>query len=170
MNRAAVWSDVCVPLVPGAAANGDNMTIFARKVRLFADFTGVHISPRISLWILAAAVLAALAVPAADARAVRRTGTGGYDGVWNVLIITQRGHCDPAYSYPFYVAGGRISSAGAATVSGTVGRGGGVMVRISAGGSVASGSGRLARSSGAGRWSARLSGGDCSGRWEARRG
>jgi hypothetical protein len=68
---------------------------------------------------------------------------GGYDGIWNVLIIAQAGHCDPAYSYPFRVSGGRISTAGAADVSGSVGRGGGVVVRISAGGSVATGSGRL---------------------------
>jgi hypothetical protein len=95
---------------------------------------------------------------------------GGYDGVWNVLIITQAGRCDAAYSYPFQVAGGRISSAGAATVSGSVGRGGGVAVRISAGGSVATGSGRLGGSSGAGRWNANLTGGNCSGRWQATRG
>jgi len=95
---------------------------------------------------------------------------GGYDGIWNVLIITQAGSCDPAYSYPFQVSGGRISSAGAADVSGSVGAGGGVTVRISAGGSVATGSGRLGGSTGAGRWSARLSNGNCSGRWQATRG
>src|ERR1019366_2432917 len=59
---------------------------------------------------------------------------GGYDGIWNVLIITQAGNCDPAYSYPFQVSGGRITSASAADVSGTVGRGGGGVGRISAGG------------------------------------
>jgi hypothetical protein len=93
----------------------------------------------------------------------------GYDGVWNVLIITQAGKCDSAYSYPFRVAAGRISSAGAATVSGSVGRGGGVAVSISAGSSVATGSGRLSGHSGAGRWSARLSSGNCSGHWQATR-
>jgi hypothetical protein len=117
----------------------------------------------------AAAAFAALAVPgAADAKTVSRTG-GGYDGIWSVLIITQAGHCDPAYSYPFRISGGRISTAGAADVSGSVGRGGGVAVRISAGGSVATGSGRLGGSTGAGRWSARLSGGNCSGHWQATR-
>jgi hypothetical protein len=120
-------------------------------------------------WIFAAAVVAALAAPGtADARAARGMG-GGYDGIWNVLIITQAGNCDPAYSYPFRISGGRISTAGAADVSGSVGRGGGVVVRISAGGSVATGSGRLGGSTGAGRWSARLSGGNCSGRWQATR-
>ena len=138
------------------------MTISARSVGFIADFRRL----RALRWIFAAAVVAAFAVPgAADART-----SGGYDGVWNVLIITQAGNCDPAYSYPFRVSGGRISTAGAADVSGSVGRGGGVVVRISAGGSVATGSGRLGGRTGAGRWSARLSGGNCSGRWEATRG
>jgi hypothetical protein len=110
-----------------------------------------------------------LAAPgAADARTARMGR--GYDGIWNVLIITQAGTCDPAYSYPFQVSGGHISSAGAADVSGSVSGGGSVAVRISAGGSVATGSGRLGGSTGAGRWSARLSSGNCSGRWQATRG
>lgn len=147
------------------------MTISARSVG-FVGFIADFRRRRALRWILAAAVLAAFAAPgAADARTARKAGTGGgYDGIWNVLIITQAGNCDPAYSYPFRVSGGRISTAGAADVSGSVGRGGGVVVRISAGGSVATGSGRLGGSTGAGRWSARLSGGNCSGRWEARRG
>lgn len=140
--------------------------INARPIAFLADFGRM----RALRWILLAALLAAVAVPdAADAKAARGAG-GGYDGLWNVLIITQAGNCDAAYSYPFRVSGGRISTAGAADVSGSVGRGGGVVVRISAGGSVATGSGRLGGSSGAGRWSARLSGGNCSGRWQATRG
>ena len=135
------------------------MTISAQTVGFFADFR----STRTLRWIVAAAVLGAVAAPGA-------AGAGGYDGIWNVLIITQAGSCDPAYSYPFRVSGSRISTAGAADVSGSVGRGGSVVVRISAGGSVATGSGRLGGSTGAGRWSARLSGGNCSGRWEATRG
>jgi len=140
------------------------MTISARTIAVSAD-VGRAGALR---WIFSAAVVAALAAPgAADARTARRGG--GYDGVWNVLIITQAGSCDPAYSYPFQVSGGRISSAGAADVSGSVGAGGGVTVRISAGGSVATGSGRLGGNSGVGRWSARLSNGNCSGRWQATR-
>ena len=138
------------------------MKISARPMALFADFTARRALRRIFV----AAALAALAAPgAADA-----AKAGGYDGLWNVLIITQAGRCDPAYSYPFRVSGSRISSAGAANVSGSVGQGGSVTVRISAGGSVASGSGRLGGSTGAGRWSARVSSGNCSGRWQATRG
>ena len=141
------------------------MTISAPTIAFSADFRRAGALR----WIFGTAVVAALAAPgAADARTVRRGG--GYDGIWNVLIITQAGRCDPAYSYPFQVSGGRIASAGAADVSGSVGAGGGVAVRISAGGSVATGSGRLRGGSGVGRWSARLSSGNCSGRWQATRG
>ena len=141
------------------------MTTSARPTALSADLR----SPRLWRGIFAAAVLAAFAAPvAADARSAR-TG-GGYDGIWNVLIITQAGTCDPAYSYPFRVSGGRISSNGAADVSGSVSGGGGVVVRISAAGAVATGSGRLGGSTGAGRWTARFSSGNCSGRWQATRG
>ena len=115
-------------------------------------------------------VLVVVAAPgAADARKAGGAG-GGYNGLWNVLIITQAGSCDPAYSYPFRVSGGRISTAGAADVSGSVGPGGVVAVRISAAGRVASGNGRLSGSSGSGRWTARVSSGNCSGRWQATRG
>ena len=132
----------------------------------FAGFSRVRALP----WIFAAAAVAAVAAPkAADAGKAGGAG-GGYDGTWNVLVITEAGTCDPAYSYPFRVSGGRILSAGAADVSGSVGPGGIAAVRISAGGGVASGNGRLSGSSGAGRWTARVSSGNCSGRWQATRG
>ena len=145
---------------------GKKMRISVRPMALFADFSTL----RALQWILVAAVLAAVAAPdAADAGKAGAAG-GGYDGIWNVLIITQAGSCDPAYSYPFRVSGGRISTMGPADVSGSVGRGGAVVVRISAGGRVASGNGRLGGSTGAGRWTARVSSGNCSGSWQATRG
>ena len=62
------------------------MTISARPTGSFADFRRVRILRLFS----AAAVLAALAVPAtAEGGTVRRVVSGSYDGVWNVLIITQ---------------------------------------------------------------------------------
>ena len=87
---------------------GKKMSISARQMAFFADLRPA----RALLWIFATAVLVVVAAPgAADARKAGGAG-GGYDGLWNVLIITQAGSCDPAYSYPFRVAGGRISSAG----------------------------------------------------------
>jgi uncharacterized membrane protein YgcG len=111
---------------------------------------------------LAATLLAAALPLAGPAHA------GGYDGLWNVIIITQAGSCDAAYSYPFRIAGNRITSMGSFDISGQVSGGG--VVRISAGGSVANGTGRLGGGSGSGKWTARLSGGNCSGRWQATRG
>jgi hypothetical protein len=169
MNRGTGWFDVLAHGFSSSQKGRKKMRILARPIALIADFR----RPRAPRWIFAAAVIIAVAVPgAADARkAGGAAGAGGgYDGIWNVLIITQAGSCDPAYSYPFRVSGGRISSAGPADVSGSVGRGGSVAVRISAGGSVASGSGRLGGNSGAGRWTARVSAGNCSGRWQATRG
>ena len=142
------------------------MRISARPIAFFAGLSLARALP----WIFGAAVLAAVAAPgAADAGKAGGAG-GGYDGTWNVLVITQTGTCDPAYSYPFRVSGGRILSTGAADVSGSVGSGGVVAVRISAGGRLASGNGRLSGRSGAGRWTARVSSGNCSGRWQATRG
>jgi hypothetical protein len=144
------------------------MTTPARPIALFADLPSLRPWRGIFAVSVLAASLATFAAPgAADARTARM---GGYDGIWNVLIITQAGTCDPAYSYPFQVSGGRISSAGAADVSGSVSGGGSVVVRISAAGAVATGSGRLGGSTGVGRWSARFSSGNCSGRWQATRG
>src|ERR1700760_2500872 len=93
--------------------------------------------------IFAAAFLATLPLAAPE------TATAApHDGLWNVIIITQAGSCDAAYSYPFRITGGRISSAGSFDVSGQVSGGGAVRVRISAGGSVANGTGRLGGGSG----------------------
>jgi hypothetical protein len=104
---------------------------------------------------------------AAEAKGPR--GSAGYDGNWNVLIITQSGSCDQAYSFPIQIAGNRVLSNGTTNVTGSVGRGGGVAVRVSSGGSFAAGTGHLGSSSGAGRWSGRGSAGVCSGRWQATR-
>jgi hypothetical protein len=87
------------------------------------------------------------------------------------MIITEAGSCDRAYSFPVQIAGSRVrSTSGTANVTGHVGPGGSVAVRVSSGGSFANGSGRLGPGSGAGRWSGRGSAGACNGRWQARRG
>ena len=164
-NRGTGFRDSSPHAINTAPPGIRRMMISAQPMAASANFV------RVRRWIAVAAFVAAVAAPGvADARKAGGATGGGYDGIWNVLIITQAGRCDPAYSYPFRVSGGRISSAGSADVSGSVGPGGNVVVRISAGGSVASGSGRLGGSSGAGRWTARVSSGNCSGRWQATRG
>jgi hypothetical protein len=116
-------------------------------------------------WLFVASAILAAAPGVADAKA-----PAGYDGSWIVLIITEAGSCDQAYSFPVRIAGNRVMSSGAtANVTGSVGRGGSVAVRVSSGGSFANGTGRLGAGSGTGRWSGKGSAGVCSGRWQATR-
>jgi hypothetical protein len=140
------------------------MTLLVQSITLFADFR----PSRALRGMFAAAVLAAMAGAPAPADAAMRTRAGAYDGVWNVQFATQAGNCS-SNSVPFTVAGHRVSSAGGGKVTGGIGPRGSVSVRISVGASKASGSGRLAGNSGAGRWSGIILGDRCSGTWQASR-
>lgn len=142
-----------------------------RPVRESLNRNGKFRLASLGHWIIliaasAAAVLVGMS-GAADARPVRRAL--GYDGYWNVLIITDAGTCNRTYSFPVQIAGGRVLSGGMAKVAGSVGRGGSVVVRVSSGGSYAIGRGRLGAGFGRGYWSGRGSMGFCRGRWQARR-
>ena len=90
-----------------------------------------------------------------------------YDGVWSVLVQTQKGDCDPAYRYPIRIANGHLVNAGdnAFTITGAVAPTGAITVTVSAAGKSASGSGHLAGTEGGGSWT----GGACSGSWTAER-
>jgi len=90
-----------------------------------------------------------------------------YDGLWSVVIITDKGSCDRAYRYPVRISKGTMLNAGESpvTIIGNVGTNGAVAVKVTYGAKSASGSGRLAGSIGAGSWK----GGECSGTWEAER-
>jgi hypothetical protein len=122
-------------------------------------------------WVIVVVALLTATAEPAEARSRSRTGVpmGGYDGYWNVLIITQVGACDRTYRFPVTISRGRVLGGGGPRVSGRVGRGGAVAVSVSAGNSYASGSGRLGTTSGGGRWSGRGSLGVCAGRWQATR-
>ena len=95
------------------------------------------------------------------------TSAPGYDGLWSVVIVTERGTCDRAYRYPVRISRGALVNAGDTPVSinGRVGDNGAVTVNVSHGNQRATGSGRLHGNGGNGSWR----GGDCSGRWEAER-
>jgi hypothetical protein len=141
------------------------MTIPARSIVPFTNFR-----PSQALrGMFAATILAALVALPAPADAAMRVQAGAYDGVWNVLFATQAGNCSSTNSVPFTVAGRRVSSAGGGKVTGGISPGGSVSVQISVGASKASGSGRLAGNSGAGRWSGIIQGDRCSGTWQASR-
>jgi len=90
-----------------------------------------------------------------------------YDGVWSVLVHTEKGDCDPGYRYPIRIANGHLINAGdnAFTISGAVAPTGAITVTVSAAGKSASGSGHLAGAEGSGSWA----GGACSGSWTAER-
>jgi len=90
-----------------------------------------------------------------------------YDGIWSVLVHTEKGDCDPGYRYPIRIANGRLINAGDAafTITGAVAPTGTITVTVSAAGKSASGSGHLAGTQGGGSWS----GGSCSGSWTAER-
>jgi hypothetical protein len=139
------------------------IAMFPTLSRLFASLPRV----RGSKSLLAAAALAAVAIP--DAASAARRVAGPYDGVWTTVFATTRGACSSGYSVPFTVAGGRVSSAGGGRVSGSVRRSGSVAVSVSVGASRASGGGRLVGNFGSGHWSGIITGDRCSGTWQATR-
>jgi hypothetical protein len=90
-----------------------------------------------------------------------------YDGLWSVLVMTEKGDCDPGYRYPIRIANGQLVNAGdnAFTITGKVGQTGAITVTVSAAGKSATGLGKLAGDLGGGSWT----GGACSGSWTAER-
>ena len=122
-----------------------------------------------------AGFLALAAVPdaSAAAKAKKQPGhaTAAYDGLWSVLIITEKGTCDRGYRYAVRIKSGRVGHADPANssfrISGNVAGGGAARVSVARGNQSASGSGRLSANGGAGRWQS--SKGECSGIWQAER-
>jgi hypothetical protein len=140
------------------------MTKSAQLIAFFANFG----SSQARRGLFAVAILAAGA-GAPVSSAVAGVRMANYAGVWNVLFATEAGNCSSTNSVPFTVTGRRVSSAGGGKVTGGISAGGSVAVQISVGASKASGIGRLAGNSGAGRWSGIISGDRCSGTWQAAR-
>src|SRR5271157_2168469 len=112
-------------------------------------------------------VLFALIAAAATLTASTSFSGPAYDGMWSVLVHTEKGDCDPGYRYPIRIQNGHLVNAGdtAFTISGAVAPTGAITVTVAAGGKSASGSGHLAGNGGGGSWS----GGACSGSWTAER-
>jgi hypothetical protein len=96
-----------------------------------------------------------------------------YDGAWSVLIMTERGTCDPAYRYALRIANGTVTYGGEggapAEVSGRVNPGGRVTVSVASSQGRAIGSGRLTPTNGSGSWRGSGSQASCAGRWMAER-
>ena len=114
-----------------------------------------------------ASVLASVCVAAIATEAPARTP---YDGSWSVLIVTERGDCDRAYRYGISIINGNVQyDGGAVSMSGRVSGNGTVRVDLPTGTAGASGSGRLSRNQGTGKWTGVSSTSKCSGYWEATR-
>ena len=87
-----------------------------------------------------------------------------YDGSWSLSIVTQRGGCDPNYSFQVRVTNGIVSHPNLVKFRGRVSNSGHARVSVTVMNKHASGSGRLTRTTG-------RSGSDrCSGFWTAQRG
>jgi hypothetical protein len=115
----------------------------------------------------AALALIAISFAGALAAAAPADATPNYDGLWSVVIVTEKGTCDRAYRYPVRISNGAVQSDGPSliNVSGKVGGNGAITVLVSAGDKSASGTGRLSGKVGGGKWS----GSECAGSWEAER-
>jgi hypothetical protein len=117
--------------------------------------------------LLAPTIAAALLLACTPTNAARRIGGSPYDGTWSVAIYTLRGDCG-SVRVAARIVGGRVYSADQSyQANGAVGANGVIRVAVAGFGRSASGSGRLSRNSGAGRW--RSSRGECSGSWSATR-
>jgi hypothetical protein len=111
--------------------------------------------------------LIAISFAGALSAATPAVATANYDGLWSVVIVTEKGSCDRAYRYPVRISKGAVQNDGPSliNVSGKVGGNGAVTVLVSAGDKSATGTGKLSGKAGGGKWS----GGACAGTWEAER-
>jgi hypothetical protein len=110
---------------------------------------------------------AALLAGAAIVTATTSYAGPRYDGLWSVLVVTEKGDCDPGYRYPIRIENGKLANAGdnAFTITGAVAPTGAITVTVSAGGKSATGLGRIDANEGGGHWT----GGNCAGSWTAER-
>ncbi|MBR0692759.1 hypothetical protein [Bradyrhizobium lablabi] len=115
------------------------------------------------LWLHAMAASCIIAAaPAAHARSA-------YDGSWNLLFVTQKGLCDPAYNFTVNVANGVVSHPTLVKFRGYVAKSGAVRATVTVHDKYASGSGRLSITSGHGTWRGHSGSAQCSGYWTAQR-
>jgi hypothetical protein len=96
---------------------------------------------------------------------------GGFDSIWNAVLVTKSGPCEPSYRGQVRVTNGVVSVAGASqhNLSGRVSPTGSVTATASMGVSYGTATGKLSNNSGGGSWRAQMQNGACSGVWSARR-
>ena len=91
-----------------------------------------------------------------------------YDGSWDLAFVTQRGACE-SYNFTVNVSNGAVSHPNLVKFRGSVARSGAVHASVTVHNKYASGSGKLAGTTGHGRWSGRAGSSQCSGYWTAQR-
>jgi hypothetical protein len=92
-----------------------------------------------------------------------------FDGSWDLLFVTQRGACDPSYSFTVNVSNGIVTHPNLVKFKGYVARAGAVRASVTVHDKYASGVGRLSGASGRGTWSGYSGNARCSGYWTAQR-
>src|SRR3954447_3578890 len=101
---------------------------------------------------IAAAAGLAVAFAAVLVAAAPATSAPSYDGLWSVVIVTEKGTCDRAYRYPIRISNGSLVNAGDSpiNISGKVGGNGSINVTVSPGSKTATSSGPFSRARGGG--------------------
>jgi hypothetical protein len=122
---------------------------------------GKTIMRRLSLCVTATSCFVALA-GSAHARSA-------YDGSWDLVFVTQRGACDPAYNFTVNVSNGVVTHPNLVKFRGYVARSGTVRASVTVQDKYASGSSRLSGASGRGTWRGHAGNARCSGYWTAHR-
>src|SRR5215510_11359260 len=92
-----------------------------------------------------------------------------YDGSWGLVFVTERGACDPSYNFTVDISDGIVSHPNLLKFRGFVARSGAVRASVTVHDKYAAGSGKLAGTTGRGRWSGRAATSLCSGYWTAQR-
>jgi hypothetical protein len=114
-----------------------------------------------SRWMIAAAFLIATA-------SVAHAGSA-YDGSWDLVFVTQKGTCDPSYNFTVNISDGIVTHPNLVRFKGYVAKSGSVRASVTVQDKFASGTGRLSRTSGRGKWSGHAANSQCSGYWTAQR-
>ena len=92
-----------------------------------------------------------------------------YDGSWDLVFVTQRGACDPAYNFTVNISNGVVTHPNLVKFRGHVAKSGAVRASVAVQDKYASGSGRLSSVSGRGTWRGYAGNARCSGYWTAQR-
>jgi len=96
-------------------------------------------------------------------------GRSAYDGSWDLVFVTQRGVCDPSYSFTVDVINGIVTHPNLVRFRGYVTKSGAVRASVAVQDKYATGAGKLFATSGRGTWSGRAGTARCSGYWTAQR-